>query len=192
MPLLWAMSPQQQADMQQGQKTLLFSYNMHLFLPYLLNDSQTILSMIHFSKPLLCMLICGDWSDDCWSTACNLCRKWKAHQHYWILQHFTQQHEQTTWLQFYLINSSLSPSCLWTWKSIKNTTGAGPFSRVSVNIVYGTLTYTHDSRITNLFRCTCGNCTPPSEAENLKISLPSQCRSQRLLDMMLSTGIWYV
>ncbi len=110
MPLLWAMSPQQQANMQQGQKTLLFSYNMHLFLPYLLNDSQTIRSMIHFSKPLLCMLICGDWSDDCWSTACNLCRKWKAHQHYWILQHFTQQHEQTTWFQFYLINSSLSPT----------------------------------------------------------------------------------
>ncbi len=39
---------------------------MHLFLPYLLNDSQTISLMIHFSKPLLCvMLICGDWSD--WS-----------------------------------------------------------------------------------------------------------------------------
>ncbi len=44
-------------------KTLLFSYNMHLFLPYLLNDSQTIHSMIHFSKPLLCvMLLCADWS----------------------------------------------------------------------------------------------------------------------------------
>ncbi len=50
----------------QGQKTLSFSYNMHLFLPYLLNDSQTVLSTIHFSKPLLCVtLICGDWSD--WS-----------------------------------------------------------------------------------------------------------------------------
>ncbi len=48
----------------QGQKTLSFSYNMHLFLPYLLNDSQTVRSTIHFSKPLLCvMLICGDWSD---------------------------------------------------------------------------------------------------------------------------------
>ncbi len=36
------------------------------FLPYLLNDSQTIHSTIHFSKPLLCMtLICSDWSD--WS-----------------------------------------------------------------------------------------------------------------------------
>ncbi len=46
----------------QGQKTLSFSYNMHLFLPYLLNDSQTIRSTIHFSKPLLCVtLICGDW-----------------------------------------------------------------------------------------------------------------------------------
>ncbi len=36
---------------------------MHLFLPYLLNYSQTIRLMIHFPKPLLCMtLICGDWS----------------------------------------------------------------------------------------------------------------------------------
>ncbi len=42
----------------QGQKTLSLSYNVHLFSPYLLNDSQ----MIHFSKPLLCVsLICGDW-----------------------------------------------------------------------------------------------------------------------------------
>ncbi len=48
----------------QGQKTLSLSYNMHLFLPYLLNDSQTIRLTIHFSKPLLCVtLICGDWSD---------------------------------------------------------------------------------------------------------------------------------
>ncbi len=48
----------------QDQKTLSLSYNMHLFLPYLLNDSQTIRSMFNFSKPLLCMtLICGDWSD---------------------------------------------------------------------------------------------------------------------------------
>ncbi len=32
-------------------------------LPYLLNDSQMIRSTIHFSKPLLCvMLICSDWS----------------------------------------------------------------------------------------------------------------------------------
>ncbi len=44
-------SPQQQVDMQ-GQKTRTFYYNIHLFLPYLLNDSQTIRSMIHFSKPL--------------------------------------------------------------------------------------------------------------------------------------------
>ncbi len=50
----------------QGQKILSFSYNMHLFLPYLLNDSQKIRSTIHFSKPLLCVtLICGDWSN--WS-----------------------------------------------------------------------------------------------------------------------------
>ncbi len=48
----------------QGQKTLSLSYNVHLFSPYLLNDSQTIHSMIHFSKPLLCVtLICGDRSD---------------------------------------------------------------------------------------------------------------------------------
>ncbi len=60
-PLLWVRkssyfgfgSPQQ----------LSLSYNMHLFLPYLLNDSQTIRSTIHLSKPLLCVtLICGDWS----------------------------------------------------------------------------------------------------------------------------------
>ncbi len=47
-----------------GQKTLSLSYNVHLFSPYLLNDSQTIRSMIHFSKPLLCVtLICGDRSE---------------------------------------------------------------------------------------------------------------------------------
>ncbi len=56
-------SPQQQLTCMQGQKTHSLSYNMHLFLPYLLNDSQTIHSTIHFSKLLLCvMLICGDWS----------------------------------------------------------------------------------------------------------------------------------
>ncbi len=50
----------------QGQKTLSSSYNMHLFLPYLLIDSQMIDSTIIFFKPLLCvMIICGDWSD--WS-----------------------------------------------------------------------------------------------------------------------------
>ncbi len=48
------------------QETLSLSYNMHLFLPYLLNDSQMIRSTMNFSKPLLCVtLICGDWSD--WS-----------------------------------------------------------------------------------------------------------------------------
>ncbi len=46
-------------DCMQGQKTRSLSYNMHLFLPYLLNDSQTV----HFSKPRLCVrLICSDWS----------------------------------------------------------------------------------------------------------------------------------
>ncbi len=50
----------------QGQQTLSLSYNMHLFLHYLLNDSQTTRSTINFFKPLLyLMLICGDWSD--WS-----------------------------------------------------------------------------------------------------------------------------
>ncbi len=46
----------------QGQKTLSFSYNKHLFLLYLLIDSQTIRSTINFSKPLCVTLICGDWS----------------------------------------------------------------------------------------------------------------------------------
>ncbi len=54
-----------------GQKTLSLSYKNIIiiiiciyFLSYLLSDSQTIRSMIHFSKPLLCvMLICSDWSD---------------------------------------------------------------------------------------------------------------------------------
>ncbi len=50
----------------QGQKTLSLSNNMHLFLPYLLNNSQMIRSTILFSKPLLCVTLnCGDWSD--WS-----------------------------------------------------------------------------------------------------------------------------
>ncbi len=68
MPLLWVMKGSYFVfgSQKQGQKTLSFSYNMHLFLPYLLNDSQTIRLMIHFSKPLLCVtLIHGDWSD--WS-----------------------------------------------------------------------------------------------------------------------------
>ncbi len=40
---------------------------MHLFLPYLLNNSQIICLRIHFSKTLhVCVtLICSDWSD--WS-----------------------------------------------------------------------------------------------------------------------------
>ncbi len=57
-------SPQQQVDMHARSKNTL-SYNMHLFLSYLLNDSQTIRSTIHFSKPLCVTLICGDWSN--WS-----------------------------------------------------------------------------------------------------------------------------
>ncbi len=57
-------SPQQQIAMHEKTKkqTLSLSY-VHLFLPYLLNDSQTIRSTVNFSKPLLwVMLICGDWS----------------------------------------------------------------------------------------------------------------------------------
>ncbi len=47
-----------------GQKSLLLVYNVPSFLPYFLNDSQTICSTIHFSNPLLCMtLICDDWYD---------------------------------------------------------------------------------------------------------------------------------
>ncbi len=47
--------PNNRLTCMQGQKALLFSYNMHLFLPYLLNDSQTIY------LTLCVMLICGDW-----------------------------------------------------------------------------------------------------------------------------------
>ncbi len=57
--IFWFWDPQQQVDMHASSETLSFSYNMHLFLSYLLNDSQTI----HFSKPLLCVtLLCSDWS----------------------------------------------------------------------------------------------------------------------------------
>jgi len=53
-------------------KTLLLSYNMHLFLPDLLTNSQMIRSTTNFSEPLLCvMLICGDWSDDTVSCVCK-------------------------------------------------------------------------------------------------------------------------
>ncbi len=56
-------SPQQQVDMNAVSKIHSLSYNMHLLLPYLLNDYQTICSTIHFSQPLLCVMrICGDWS----------------------------------------------------------------------------------------------------------------------------------
>ncbi len=49
----------------QGQKRHSLSY-MHLFLPYLLKNSQMIRSTIHFSKPFLCVTLIGsDWSD--WS-----------------------------------------------------------------------------------------------------------------------------
>ncbi len=37
--------------MQGKKKTLTLSYNMHLLVPYLLNDFQTIRLTIHFSKP---------------------------------------------------------------------------------------------------------------------------------------------
>ncbi len=51
---------QQQVDMHARSK------NTFIHFPYLLNDSQTIRSTIHFSKPFFCVtLICGDWSD--WS-----------------------------------------------------------------------------------------------------------------------------
>ncbi len=70
-PLLWVMKgsyfgfgiTNNRLTCMQGQKTLSLSYNMHLFSPYLLNDSQTIRSTIHFSKLLLCVtLLCSDWS----------------------------------------------------------------------------------------------------------------------------------
>ncbi len=45
-----------------GQKHLHFLIIWSYFLPYLLNDCQMIRSIIHFSKPLLCVMpICGDW-----------------------------------------------------------------------------------------------------------------------------------
>ncbi len=60
--IFWFCESPKQVDMHARSKTLKCSYNMHLCLPYLLNDSQTIHSTIHFSKPLLCVtLICGDW-----------------------------------------------------------------------------------------------------------------------------------
>ncbi len=49
--------PNNRLTCMQGQKTLSLSYNMHLFLPYLLNDSQTIHSTINFTKPLLCVCL---------------------------------------------------------------------------------------------------------------------------------------
>ncbi len=73
-PLLWVKKgsyfvfgiPNNRLTCMLGQKTLSLSDNMHSFLPYLLNDSQTIRSTIYFSKSLLCVtLICGDWCD--WS-----------------------------------------------------------------------------------------------------------------------------
>ncbi len=74
-PLLWVMkgsyfgfgNPQQQVDMHARSKKHFHCLIICIyFLPYLLNDSQTISLTIHFSKNLICVtLICGDWSD--WS-----------------------------------------------------------------------------------------------------------------------------
>ncbi len=70
-PLLWVIKvhilvlgvPNNRLTCMQDQKTLSLSYNMHVFLLYLLNDFQTSRSTLNFSKPLLCvMLICTDWS----------------------------------------------------------------------------------------------------------------------------------
>ncbi len=48
----------------QGQKHFNCLIICIYFLPYLLNDSQTIWSTINFSKPILCVtLIWSDWSD---------------------------------------------------------------------------------------------------------------------------------
>ncbi len=63
-PLLWVMKGSYFGFGRHACKvknTFIF-YNMHLFLPYLLNDSQTIHSTIHFFKLLLCVtLLCSDW-----------------------------------------------------------------------------------------------------------------------------------
>ncbi len=58
----------------QGQKTLSFYYNMHLFLPYLINDSQTIRSAIHFSysQPQTSRPRTTGWTSDAYGT-----QKWK-------------------------------------------------------------------------------------------------------------------
>ncbi len=55
------LNPQQKVDLHVRSKILSLSYNMHR-LPYLFNDSQTIHSTIHFSKPLLCVVLICDWS----------------------------------------------------------------------------------------------------------------------------------
>ncbi len=69
-PLLWVMKGsylgfgnQQQVDMHARSKKHFHCLIICIYLPYLLNDSQTIHSTIHFSKPVLCVtLICSDWS----------------------------------------------------------------------------------------------------------------------------------
>ncbi len=61
-PLLWEMKDtyfglgvsNNRLTCMHGQKTISLSYNVHLFYPYLLNDSQTIRSTMNFSKPILC------------------------------------------------------------------------------------------------------------------------------------------
>ncbi len=53
--------PNNRLTCMQSKITLSFSYNMHLYL-ICSTTSKTIRSTIHFSKPILCvMLICSDW-----------------------------------------------------------------------------------------------------------------------------------
>ncbi len=59
--IFWFWESQQQVDMHAKSKNT-FIVLYAFILPYLLNDSQTIHSTIHFSKLLLCVtLICCDW-----------------------------------------------------------------------------------------------------------------------------------
>ncbi len=46
-------SPQQQVDMHARSKITKKIYNMHLFLPYFFNNSETTRSTINLSKPLV-------------------------------------------------------------------------------------------------------------------------------------------
>ncbi len=136
-PLLWVMEgsyfvmavPNNTLTCMQGKKkkTLSLSY-MHLFLPYLLNDSQTIRSTVNFSKPLLwVMLICGDWSHFHFILPVNpdktvfVSAVLLSVQHYWGNNYFTAPKAAPRWflvvnfcpLRSYQTSSRLFLMSLW-------------------------------------------------------------------------------